>query len=145
MKKRVLKTKVFQVFRDAFDAKGNRIPKGKRKFRTLCIGEVVFAKNANFDINDDARDIREEIWDAFNWTCWGCSNRRNMWLAAVRKGMKSPSGWFRFYPYTTARGYCNGDIFFRIGTDVCVATSCGWETVGTYAEAEAIIKENMRY
>lgn len=148
MKKAVLKTKVFQVFCEKYSDKGEYLSRDQRKYKTICIGEVVFTDRVDMTLDNNIcgkNDVRDEIWDAFNWTCWGCRNRRNMRLYAIRKGMRHPSGWFKFYPYPTSRGYCNADIFFRLDGVFYAAKFCGWAGFDTFAEAERYIIDKMRF
>lgn len=122
MKKReAIKVKVFQVFRNSFDADGNLLPREQRTSKIFCIGTVLLPI-----INEDSE---ENIWHLFNWTCWRERDRRK----AIKRGFRYHG--IRFLPNSNARGYCNSDIFFNMGGAWHVAEHSGWSSFASYAEA----------
>ena len=130
------KVKVFQVIRGAFDSNGNLIPKEKRTTKVTCIGTVITP-------NREVSYIKERIWNLFNWTCWWRSDRKGSYIQAIRKGFRDYG--FRFFPNSNARGYCNGDIFFKLNNKWHIALSVGWDEADSYEEALKICIENQRW
>ena len=127
-----MKVKVFQLQQKRFDSEGNIIPKDKRKNKIVCIGTVIVPKNKK-DF------IEEEIWDLFNWTCWGgCRGQNyNGYLSAIRKGFRKQG--YRCFPNSNAQGYCNSDIFFKLEDKWLIAKSVGWDKADSYEEAVNIV------
>lgn len=134
------KIKVFQIVRTAFNSSGFLLPKEKRTTKVVCIGNVI---TPNIKPNSEPLYIEEEIWNLFNWTCWGGQNRHKSYIKAIRKGFRYRG--FRVFPNSNARGYCNGDIFFKLDGVWRVALSHGWKFAYSYEEALKICIESQRW
>ena len=134
-----MKTKVYQVIRKAFDSDGNLIPKEQRSTKVLCIGTVVIPERKKGE-----ELIEESIWDLFNWTCWGWSDRKDAYKLGIHKGIRKQG--IRMFPNKKADGFCNSDIFFQMWGIWYVAKHCGWDTTAkTYEEAKNICINNQWY
>lgn len=134
-----MKTKVYQVIREAFDKDGYLMPKEQRTTKVLCIGTVVIPDRKNGEDH-----LEESIWDLFNWTCWGWGDRVKAYDKGIRKGIRSRG--IRMFPNRNSEGYCNSDIFFQMWGTWYVAKSSGWDTSAkTYEEAKNICINNQRY
>lgn len=131
------KVKVFQLQHRVFDSEGNIIPRDKLKNKIVCIGTVIVPKNKK----DFVEDV---IWDLFNWTCWnwGKLNGKS-WIYGLRNGIRRDG--FRMFPTRKAKGFCNSDIFFKLGDKWMIAKSFGWDTADSYEEAVNIVIEQQRF
>lgn len=131
-----MKVKIFQLQQKKSDSKGNIIPKDKRKNKIVCIGTVIVPKNKK-DFIEDA------IWDLFNWTCWWRHDKFNTYLKGLRKGFRKQG--YRCFPNSNAQGYCNSDIFFKLGDKWMIAKSFGWDKANSYEEAVNIVIKQQRF
>lgn len=123
------KVKVFQLQQRKFDSNGNVIPKDKRRNKIVCIGTVIVPKNKK-DF------IEEEIWGLFNWTCWW-HDKFNTYLKGLRRGFRKQG--YRCFPNSNAQGFCNSDIFFKLGDKWMIAKSFGWDEANSYEEAVRLV------
>lgn len=57
----------------------------------------------------------------------------------------SPSGVEVTAPNFNAQGYCNSDIFFKLGDKWMIAKSFGWDKANSYEEAVSIVINQQRY
>ena len=129
-----MKVKVFQLIRKSFDSNGHLIPKERRTNKIVCIGTVIVPKNKTEFVEDS-------IWDLFNWTCWW-HDKFNTYLRDLRRGFRKQG--YRCFPNSNARGYCNSDIFFKLGDKWMIAKPVGWDKANSYEEAvEKIIKQQI--
>lgn len=123
------KVKVFQLQQRKFDSNGNVISKDKRRNKIVCIGIVIVPKNKKDFVED-------EIWDLFNWTCWW-HDKFNTYLKGLRRGFRKQG--YRCFPNSNAQGFCNSDIFFKLGDKWMIAKSFGWDEANSYEEAVRLV------